>query len=72
MPAGQPPTPADLDPDYLAWIKVRQHYARSTVQSFSRMIDIGALIGSIGLAYGTLFGQKLSDSLPFLGVGLVQ
>lgn len=55
----------------LGWLEVRQRYARSRVGPFWLTISMGVMIASIGLVYGTLFGQKMSDYLPFLAVSLV-
>lgn len=55
----------------LGWLEVRQRYARSRVGPFWLTISMGVMIGSIGVVYGTLFGQKMSDYLPFLATGLV-
>lgn len=32
---------------------------------------MGVLVGTLGLVYGTLFGQKLGDYLPLIATGLV-
>lgn len=55
----------------LGWLEIRQRYARSRVGPFWLTISMGVMIGSIGIVYGTLFGQKMSDYLPFLSVSLV-
>ncbi|PXX39327.1 MULTISPECIES: ABC transporter permease [Burkholderia] len=55
----------------LGWLEVRQRYARSRVGPFWLTISMGVVIGSIGVVYGTLFGQKMSDYLPFLASSLV-
>lgn len=55
----------------LGWLEVRQRYARSLVGPFWLTISMGVMIASIGLVYGTLFGQNMSDYLPFLSSGLV-
>ncbi|MGH8782882.1 ABC transporter permease [Paraburkholderia sp.] len=55
----------------LGWLEVRQRYARSRVGPFWLTISTGVLVGSIGVVYGTLFGQKMSDYLPFLAISLV-
>ncbi|SIO25927.1 ABC transporter permease [Paraburkholderia phenazinium] len=55
----------------LGWLEVRQRYARSRVGPFWLTISTGVLIGSIGIIYGTLFGQKMSDYLPYLAISLV-
>ncbi|GAB5099232.1 ABC transporter permease [Caballeronia sp. HLA56] len=55
----------------LGWLEVRQRYARSRVGPFWLTISMGVMIGSIGIVYGTLFGQSMEDYLPFLSVSLV-
>ncbi|WP_133650908.1 ABC transporter permease [Paraburkholderia flava] len=55
----------------LGWLEIRQRYARSRVGPFWLTISMGVMIASIGVVYGTLFGQKMSDYLPFLSTSLV-
>lgn len=55
----------------LGWLEIRQRYARSRVGPFWLTISMGVMIASIGVVYGTLFGQKMSDYLPFLATSLV-
>jgi len=55
----------------LGWLEVRQRYARSRVGPFWLTISMGVMIASIGVVYGTLLGQKMSDYLPFLSISLV-
>lgn len=55
----------------LGWLEIRQRYARSKVGPFWLTISVGVMVGTIGLVYGTLFGQKLEDYLPFLAISLV-
>lgn len=55
----------------LGWLEIRQRYARSRVGPFWLTISMGVMIASIGIVYGTLFGQKMSDYLPFLSISLV-
>ncbi|PTB30329.1 ABC transporter permease [Paraburkholderia caribensis] len=55
----------------LGWLEVRQRYARSRLGPFWLTVSMGVLIGSIGVVYGTLFGQKMSEYLPFLAISLV-
>lgn len=55
----------------LGWLEVRQRYARSRLGPFWLTVSMGVLVGSIGVVYGTLFGQKMSDYLPFLAISLV-
>ena len=55
----------------LGWLEIRQRYARSRIGPFWLTISMGVMISSIGLVYGTLFNQKLSDYLPYLAISLV-
>ncbi|WP_250502567.1 ABC transporter permease [Caballeronia sp. AZ7_KS35] len=55
----------------LGWLEVRQRYARSRVGPFWLTISMGVMIGSIGVVYGTLFGQSMREYLPFLAISLV-
>lgn len=55
----------------LGWLEIRQRYARSRLGPFWLTISMAVIIGSIGVVYGTLFGQKMSDYLPFISVSLV-
>lgn len=55
----------------LGWLEIRQRYARSRIGPFWLTISTGVMITSIGLVYGTLFGQKMGDYLPFLAVSII-
>lgn len=55
----------------LGWLEIRQRYARSRVGPFWLTISMGVIITSIGVVYGTLFGQKMSEYLPYLAASLV-
>lgn len=55
----------------LGWLEIRQRYARSRVGPFWLTISMGVIIASIGIVYGTLFGQKMSEYLPYLATSLV-
>jgi lipopolysaccharide transport system permease protein len=55
----------------LGWLEIRQRYARSRFGPFWLTISMAVMIGSIGVVYGTLFGQKLRDYLPFISISLV-
>jgi lipopolysaccharide transport system permease protein len=55
----------------LGWLEVRQRYARSRFGAFWLTISIAVMVASIGLVYGTLFGQKIQDYLPFLAISLI-
>ncbi|WP_238212651.1 ABC transporter permease [Caballeronia novacaledonica] len=55
----------------LGWLEIRQRYARSRIGPFWLTISTSVMVTSIGLVYGTLFGQNMQDYLPFLAVSLV-
>lgn len=55
----------------LGWLEIRQRYARSRLGPFWLTISMGVMISSLGVVYGTLFGQKLSEYLPFLASSIV-
>ncbi|WP_322030627.1 ABC transporter permease [Paraburkholderia sp. J76] len=55
----------------LGWLEIRQRYARSRVGPFWLTISMGVMIASLGVVYGTLFGQNMHEYLPFLAASLV-
>lgn len=55
----------------LGWMEIRQRYARSRIGPFWLTISMGVLVAAIGIVYGTLFGQNLSDYLPFAAISLI-
>ena len=55
----------------LGWLEIRQRYARSRVGPFWLTISMGVMIASLGVVYGTLFGQNMREYLPFLAASLV-
>ena len=55
----------------LGWLEIRQRYARSKLGPFWLTISMGVLVASLGVVYGTLFGQNLNAYLPMIAVGLV-
>ncbi len=55
----------------LGWLEIRQRYARSKLGPFWLTISMGVLVGTMGVVYGTLFSQRLSDYLPMVAIGLV-
>ncbi|ACD21004.1 ABC transporter permease [Paraburkholderia phytofirmans] len=55
----------------LGWLEIRQRYARSRIGPFWLTISTSVMITSIGLVYGTLFGQKMGEYLPFLAVSII-
>ncbi|WP_246663445.1 ABC transporter permease [Phyllobacterium endophyticum] len=55
----------------LGWQDVAQRYRRSTVGAFWLTINMGVLIGALGLIFGTIFRSPMSEFLPFICVGLI-
>ncbi|RQT36250.1 ABC transporter permease [Burkholderia contaminans] len=55
----------------LGWLEIRQRYARSRLGPFWLTISMGVMITSLGVVYGTLFGQKMNEYLPFLAASIV-
>jgi len=55
----------------LGWLEIRQRYARSRIGPFWLTISMGVMVGSLGVVYGTLFGQNMHDYLPFLSAGII-
>lgn len=55
----------------LGWLQIRQRYARSKLGPFWLTISMGVLVATMGVVYGTLFGQNLTEYLPMLAIGVV-
>lgn len=55
----------------LGWLEIRQRYARSKLGPFWLTISMGVLVGTLGVVYGSLLGQKLTDYLPLIAIGIV-
>lgn len=55
----------------LGWLDIRQRYARSKLGPFWLTISMGILVGTLGVVYGSLFGQNLADYLPTVAIGVV-
>ncbi|WP_148233678.1 ABC transporter permease [Aurantimonas manganoxydans] len=53
------------------WQDVAQSYRRSRVGAFWLTINMGVLIGALGLIFGTLFRAPMDVFLPYLCVGLI-
>lgn len=58
-------------PALLGWQDVAQRYRRSKVGAFWLTINMGVLIGALGLVFGTIFNTPMSEFLPFICVGLI-
>lgn len=51
--------------------EIRQRYRRSKLGPFWITISMGVMVMALGTLYGTIFGQDLSDYLPYLSAGFV-
>ncbi|WP_025660566.1 ABC transporter permease [Rhizobium sp. IBUN] len=58
-------------PALLGWQDVAQRYRRSRVGAFWLTINMGVLIGALGLVFGTIFNSPMSEFLPFICVGMI-
>lgn len=55
----------------LGWLEIRQRYSRSKLGPLWLTISMGIMVGTLGIVYGTLFGQPLENYLPLLAGGIV-
>ena len=55
----------------LACNDVRLRYRRTTLGPLWITVGLAATVSSVGLLYGSLFGNRLSDYLPYFATGLV-
>ena len=55
----------------LGWQDVAQRYRRSRIGAFWLTINMGVLIGALGLVFGTIFNSPMHEFLPFICVGLI-
>lgn len=54
-----------------AWIDMIQRYRRSVIGPFWATISMAMTIGGMGIVFATLFGQRMSDFLPYLAAGMI-
>jgi lipopolysaccharide transport system permease protein len=55
----------------LGWQDIRQRYRRSVLGPFWVTLSMAVMTASMGFLYSQLFGQRLSEYLPYLTIGLV-
>lgn len=55
----------------LGWTDIRQRYRRALIGPFWLTISMGAMVGGMGLVYGTLFQQDLTVFLPYVAAGFL-
>lgn len=53
------------------WQDVAQRYRRSRVGAFWLTINMGVLIGALGLIFGNLFRSPMQEYLPFICSGVI-
>lgn len=55
----------------LGWQDVATRYRRSRIGAFWLTINMAVMVAAIGMVFGTLFQQPLTEFLPYLATGLV-
>jgi ABC-type polysaccharide/polyol phosphate export permease len=55
----------------LAWNDIKLRYRRTTLGPLWITLGLSATVFSVGILYGALFGNELTDYLPYFTVGLV-
>jgi lipopolysaccharide transport system permease protein len=53
------------------WQDVAQRYRRSRIGAFWLTINMGVMIATLGVIFGTLFRSPLTDFLPFICAGVI-
>lgn len=55
----------------LGWQDIKQRYRRSVLGPFWLTISTAIMIAALGFVYAGIFNQRISDYIPFVGVGLI-
>jgi ABC-type polysaccharide/polyol phosphate export permease len=55
----------------LAWSDVKLKYRRTTLGPLWITLGLGASVFSVGILYGVLFGNDLSQYLPYFAIGII-
>ncbi len=55
----------------LGWQDVATRYRRSRIGAFWLTINMAVMVAAIGMVFGTLFQQPMTEFLPYLATGLV-
>lgn len=55
----------------LGWQDVLTRYRRSAIGAFWLTINKAVLIAAVGVVFGTLFGQPMTQFLPHLAIGII-
>jgi lipopolysaccharide transport system permease protein len=53
------------------WQDIIQRYRRSKVGAFWLTLNMGVMIGALGLIFGTLFRSSMTEFLPFVTTGMI-
>lgn len=56
---------------FVGWRDVRKHYQRSILGPFWLTLNMGILVGGLGLLYSQIFGQEIRDYLPLIALGFI-
>jgi ABC-2 type transport system permease protein/lipopolysaccharide transport system permease protein len=51
--------------------EIRQRFRRSVLGPFWLTLSMGIMVAALGLVFSTLFGQNVSETLPFIAIGLI-
>jgi ABC-2 type transport system permease protein len=55
----------------LSWSDIKLRYRRTTLGPLWITLGLGASVFSVGLLYGVLFGNELSQYLPYFAAGII-
>ena len=55
----------------LAWADIKYRYRRTTIGPFWLTLSTAAMVGSVGILFAGLFGNDISQYMPFLAAGIV-
>jgi ABC-2 type transport system permease protein len=56
---------------FMGWREVRKHYQRSIIGPFWLTLNMGILVGGLGVLYSQIFKQDIREYLPFLATGFI-
>lgn len=51
--------------------EIRQRFRRSLLGPLWLTLTMGIMVGALGLVFSTIFGQDISETLPYIAVGLI-
>lgn len=56
---------------FLGWQEVRKQYRRSVIGPFWITLNMGIMVGALGLLYSKILHQNVTEFLPYLTVGFI-